>query len=655
MNNKTVGWRSAGAFVSALVIVFTVRAQTPLVHWTFDGGTATNCGSGGTAYDATLSGAVAFTNGIDGGGLRFLGGSEGYAALAHTFGDQGTLAFWHKPARFYNWNSLFDNSVDANQWEMWVQSDAAVRFRLASGQGDINYNNLNSLNNGTNAWYHFAVTWDRNAAANPVRLYVNGVERQRAAITSWISPGSIVYFGGHTGNTPGEGVMDDVRVYDTVLTAEQVQAVHAEIAARAPVVRVTLDGAVANVGTGGTRYDAALFGAAAWTNGLNDKGQALALDGVDDFVSVPYRLSAAGTVALWYYVPGPWYNYNSIFDNSGSANNYECWVDILGWLRFRASEAALPNSAGYNMGNGSNRWYHIAGTWDAFSNIVLYVNGVERGRAVNTNGAAWPVAGTDFYIGGGNAGNTSAWGRVSDFQIFETALPSNRVAEVYGEMERRGRLLAYVPFDGSAVDIAGSNSVALGGAPTYVKTQGGFIKGLSCRGGSTGDNASISNVLGSSVGTIALWYYARAPWYNYQTVFDNPVNGDIWESWIYADGRLAFRVSYLAGGGFVNYDLDNLHGPDNWYHISYVWDRAARQTRLYVNGVLRATAELTDAGWIAPAATLNLAGGNAGNPKGNGIWDEVRVYDRALTVEEIAALTVIPPAPPPRGTRMLVR
>lgn len=255
---------------------------------------------------------------------------------------------------------------------------------------------------------------------------------------------------------------------------------------------------------------------------------------------------------------------------------------------------------------------------------------------------------------GGNAGNTSGVGRVSDVQIFETALSSNRVAEVYDEMGRRGGLLAYVPFDGSAVDVAGSNAVALGGSPVYVKTQGGLLKGLSCGGVGTGDFAALSNVLGSSVGTIALWYYARGPWYNYQTVFDNPLNGDIWESWIYSDGRLAFRVSYLGGGGFVSYDLDNLQGPDNWYHIACVWDRAARQTRLYVNGVLRTTAELTDAGWLAPASTLNLAGGNAGNPKGNGIWDEVRVYDRALTVAEIAALTVIPPAPPPRGTRMLV-
>lgn len=647
---------AVGCFVMLIAIAGKAWGQEPVVHWTFDGGAATNIGSGGTAYNATLSGAVDFVDGIDGGGLRFLGSVEGYASIPYTFGDQGTIAFWYKPALFYNWNSLFDNSVDANRWEMWIDSGANVRFRLAGGQGDISYSNLNSLHNGSNAWYHLAVTWDRTAETNHVRCYVNGVERQTANITTWVSPGNVVYFGGHSGNTPAEGVMDDVRVYDTPLSAEQVQALHAEIAARAPVVHLTLDGTTANTGTGGARYDASLTGGPAWTNGWNYKGLALALDGVDDSASVPYRLNFSGSVALWCYTPGPWYNYNSVFDNSADANHYECWVDNTGTLSFRPAGNTWPQAARYNLGSASNRWHHIVGTWDTLSsNMVLYVDGVERGRAVNTNGVAWPVPGSLFYLGGGHAGNTNALNFTSDVQLFDTPLSSNRVAEIYGEFGRRGGLLAYVPFDGTAEDVAGSNAVVLGGSPVYVKTQGGLLKGLSCGGVGTSDNAAISNVLGSSVGTIALWYYARGPWYNYQTVLDNPVYQEYWESWIYNDGRLAFRVSNLSGGGTVIYDLDNLDGPDNWYHIAYVWDREAQQTRLYVDGVQRASATLSPTGWVNPSPTLYLAGGHSGNSKGNGVWDDVRVYDRALTADEIAELMVIPPPPPPVGTVMLLQ
>lgn len=648
--------------VTVLVAVFLVTIlgllgdlPPPLIRWTFDGTTA-NSGSGGATYDATVSGAVAFTDGIDGGGLRLLGSGEGYAAVTHTFGDGGAVAFWFKPTRFYNWNSLFDNSVDPNRWEMWIDSGANVRFRLAGGQGDISYGNLNSRHNGTNAWYHFAVTWDRNATTNHARLYVNGVEQQSANITSWIAPGNTVYFGGHSGNTPSEGVMDDVRVYDTALTAAQVQAVHAEIAAQAPVVRLTLDGVATNGGTGGMRYDASLQGdpIPAWTNGWNNKRQALALYGSNDYAAVAYRLPASGSVALWYYAQGPWYNHNSVFDNSVNADDYECWIDNGGKLYFRTTKEAT--SASYSLGGGnSNRWYHIVGTWDALSrDVVLYVNGVERGRS-NTGGTAWPLAGTSVFVGGGNAGNTSGTGIASDFQIFETPLSSNRVAEVYGEIKQLGGLLAYVPFDGTAEDVACSNTVVLGGSPSYVKTQGGLLKGLSCKGVGSSDNAAISNVLGSTVGTIALWYYARGPWYNHQTIFDNLAGANHWESWIYNDGRITFRASELPGAGLITYNLNNLNESNSWYHIAYTWNLAEGQTRLFVNGEQRGTAAFPEWSWVAPNSTLFLAGGHTSNSKGNGIWDEVRVYDRELTKQEIEVLMVIPPDPPWIGTMIRVR
>lgn len=442
-----------------------------------------------------------------------------------------------------------------------------------------------------------------------------------------------------------------MRVYGTALADTQVQALHALIAEQAPAVQVSFDASVTNTGTGGAAFDATLVGEPAWTNGLNGIGQALALDGVDDYASVQYRLPVSGSVSLWYYVPGPWYDFNSMYDNSVNGNHYECWIAGDSWLACRPAGNEFPQRAAYKLDSGSNRWYHIVGTWDAFtSNMVLYVNGVERCRAVNTNGTAWPVAGTNFFIGG-SAGNTPGRGAVCDLQIFEAPLSSNRVAEVFSALRLRdGGLTAYVSFDGTAQDVIGGHAVALGGAPVYVKTQGGFYKGLSCRGPGTGDNASISNVLGSPVGTIALWYYAHGPWYNFQTVFDNQVFEEYWECWIYNDGRLASRVSNKSGGGDVRYDLDDLRGPDSWYHIAFVWDLGLGQTRLYIDGVLRSTATLTTGGWVDPDPTLNLAGGHLKNSKGNGIWDEVRVYDRALTDEEIPALTVIPPMPPPRGT-----
>ena len=90
---------------------------------------------------------------------------------------------------------------------------------------NYNYDNrveydLNSGANGTNQWYHIAVIWDRYAVTNQAHMYLNGVEVSKRNISPWSDPGDTIYFGGHPGNGRGRGVLDDVRVYDTALTAE---------------------------------------------------------------------------------------------------------------------------------------------------------------------------------------------------------------------------------------------------------------------------------------------------------------------------------------------------------------------------------------------------------------------------------------------------
>ncbi len=652
---KRQSWEVKKVVVAFFVgFVFNAMCQEPVVHWTLDG-VVTNSGTGGDTYDGTLSGAVIFTNGISGQGARLPGGDADWISLPYTFTDQGTIALWYNPEAFYDHNTVFDNSSDPNQWEMWIYASGNLSFWVNYNHDNrVNYD-LNSGANGTNHWYHLAITWDRYAETNQAHMYINGVEVSKRNISPWSNPGDTIYFGGHPGNGRGRGILDDVRIYDSTLTAEQIQAIHTEIAEQAPVVHVALDDSVDNIGTGGTKYDAVLTGDPAWTNGWNNKGEALVLDGVDDYLSVPYRLSFSGSIAFWYYVPGPWYNYNSLFDNSVDPNHHECWIDVNGWLHYRP--ASWQSQAVYNMGSSSNRWYHIVCTWDAVAtNTVLYVNGVEKGRAVNATGNMWPIAGSNFYIGGGNAGNTPARGYVSDLQIFETPLSSNRVAEVYSEFSQRGGLVAYLPLDGSAVDVAGSNTVVVSGSPSYVKAQ--VINGLAYDPaeipGAGGACVSVSNVLGSSVGTIAMWYYARGPWYNYQPVMDNSLYREYWESWIYGDGRFAIRISNLTGGGIVTYDLDNLRGSNSWYHIAFTWDREDQHTRLYIDGVLRSTASLTDAGWVDPDPTLRIGSFWSENRAANGIWDEVRVYDRALSADEIEELTVIPPPPPPTGTVILL-
>ena len=194
--------------------------RRPIIHWTFDG-TAKNAGAGGARYDAALSGAPEYVAGARGQGLR-LDGVDDVASAACQLGLRGTMALWFRPESFYNFNTILDNDVHADWWEMWTYADGRLRFRMHGGNGAVSCD-LNELG-GAGRWYHLALVWDV-AGRREVRLYVDGVERATGAMTRWKVPGGTVHVGGgNAGNTKGKGVVDEFRVYSVPLTAEEVQA-----------------------------------------------------------------------------------------------------------------------------------------------------------------------------------------------------------------------------------------------------------------------------------------------------------------------------------------------------------------------------------------------------------------------------------------------
>jgi glycerophosphoryl diester phosphodiesterase len=194
---------------------------TPLVHWTFDGGSSANSGTGGAAYDAKLSGAPERVAGVRGEALR-LDGVDDAARLDYRLPEQGTIALWYKPESFYNYNTVLDNEVNADWWEMWIYETGVLKFRVANGTGDVACN-LKQFG-GPGRWYHMVVVWDF-ASARTARLFVDGAACASGAMPNWVEPGGHVTFGGgHPGNKKGRGDLDDVRLYREPLTDAQVWA-----------------------------------------------------------------------------------------------------------------------------------------------------------------------------------------------------------------------------------------------------------------------------------------------------------------------------------------------------------------------------------------------------------------------------------------------
>jgi len=116
--------------------------------------------------------------------------------------------------------------------------------------------------------------------------------------------------------------------------------------------------------------------------------------------------------------------------------------------------------------------------------------------------------------------------------------------------------------------------------------------------------------------------------------------GQTWVGMEPSHGKLMTRIAPPPGGRFVPQPLisESVVTDGNWHHIGFVWDGAYRY--LYVDGteVAKDTKSLT----MLESADGGLYIG-AGNPLDaagffSGLIDDVRIYDEALSAEEIAAL-----------------
>jgi len=202
-----------------------VPLAEPVIHWTFDKSPA-NCGSGGSAYDAVFHNSPGYAKGSSGSSALALDGVDDYISVEYTLPEQGSIALWYYAKPWYNYQSIFDNSVNADDWEMWIDEKGTLWSRIESGKGQVGCD-LNKLE-GSNHWYHIVFSWDR--TNDITSLSVNGKERSSSGIKGgWVNPGKTFYLGGgNKGNTPGNGIFDDVRIYDMMLTPGHVQKIYAE-------------------------------------------------------------------------------------------------------------------------------------------------------------------------------------------------------------------------------------------------------------------------------------------------------------------------------------------------------------------------------------------------------------------------------------------
>lgn len=194
-----------------------------IVHLPLDGNVDEVAGGFNTRLIDGSQGNHEYVDGVIGQALQLSGSHDNtdndVVSIDFIYYERGSICLWFKPTDLYNYNSILDNSVDGNDWEMWIYDTGEFAGRIQSGY-------VRGYWMDVDTWYHIAMTWrpqDNNPDMLDQLLYING-ELVASNETEWVDPGSTVFLGsGNSGNDDCNGVFDDFRIYDRPITLEEIQ------------------------------------------------------------------------------------------------------------------------------------------------------------------------------------------------------------------------------------------------------------------------------------------------------------------------------------------------------------------------------------------------------------------------------------------------
>ncbi len=113
------------------------------------------------------------------------------------------------------------------------------------------------------------------------------------------------------------------------------------------------------------------------------------------------------------------------YDTKNFIRIFQCGTEI----HFGVSDDGIKRAV-RTENLSSNTWYHITGVWDASEkSIEVYTNGEVSEEAGNRNYANG--AQTGLHIGHGTASSRFWLGYIDDFQVYDRALSSNQINQIY--------------------------------------------------------------------------------------------------------------------------------------------------------------------------------------------------------------------------------
>ena len=610
-------------------------------RWQLNENTGTIAYDSAGDNDGTISGAT-WTTGVNGSALLF-DGSDDYVEIdGQIITDYPfTMSTWIKAEFAWADQVIFDgadSSFSNSYYGIYVSYGEGGRVGIGA-RNPATQTVFGETVVTDGEWHHVVGVF---ASATDRRLYVDGVSEANdttsVSYSTDVDKWTIGRWGDSTPKSYFKGVIDEVSLYGTALSAEEVGELYNETKPK--------EGGVVSLwhldeDSGATAYDSAdgndgTISGATWCAGVSES--ALLFNGIDDYVRVPESENLTGmdelTIEVWVNLDELGGDYRDVV---GKDSQYKLRLSPSGEA-YKLS-GVLYLDGGYNSITADSvdnidttgEWYYLVFTYNG-SHTGLYING-ELKKTAEAEGSVQPNS-NYLIIGGKPSVEHTVGGIVDEVAIYDTALSSTEIKARYDAMKPAEGSVSLWHLDENggtiAYDSADGNDGTISGA-TW--TTG--VNGSALEFDGTDDKVEIDNADNLDLNTITVgaWIKPRnLNTFGWKTFVDK--NNFINQGW-------TFLHAYdYYDGRWDNYLTTNINGDhvkstqavveDEWQYVAFTYN--STHLNIYYNGGEVYSGEKQYD--LSSIEKFVIGSGNTGNYY-DGIIDEVSVYGRALTADEI--------------------
>ena len=380
-----------------------------------------------------------------------------------------TISCWVKRGELGVKHRLIAKTIDSapyDGFQLAIGTDNKVDFNATINSAWDHQESASTID--ADSWHHIAGVYD----GSDMYIYIDGVEDATSSATGSIATNNNALRIGRGAGTATDyldGQIADVRVYDTGLSAANIQVLASKINVdtalgagtgdlqmHIPIAGTTIDlndSENSNDGTASgspaTVYDAfsvnvqdnttTTDGAVTVTQG---KLEGLSLSSVDMDGSADYidcgngsslQLSGAFTISGWFRMDDATRFRAVAKESSHSGYLLSTTAGDSYYIQYGADISNRRYFVATSTGTADEgKWVHLVGTYDGSTTLAIYRNGVSlAGETTTTGTPSFGNPAVNLRIGNSEGIGSYANGRFSDVRIYDYALSADQAASLY--------------------------------------------------------------------------------------------------------------------------------------------------------------------------------------------------------------------------------